>query len=256
MPQYEKTNFQIKIPPGKVREDKKQGVEFPSDQNVKAAIERHPAIVHQNYMPSCLLCQNDNWKNPQTRWRSKWTGPPPAGQLRLRTPEPKPPPHGTLPALTWKESHAKWLQIVNLPSRYIYSHTALPSAECFNLDRSTQDRQHKTDCDLDMLTNGWIFTGYYTICCLVMGRTFILKTGTANWAIWQVMINIDPKTQDFGEYYDISLCIIKKQRSEQQDCKCKHEKGCQKSANNGPYQIKWMHNMNIALGKWESMECQ
>jgi hypothetical protein len=189
-------------------------------------------------MPSGLLCYNNNLTTLQTRWRSKWTGPPPGGQLRQRTPEPKPPPYGTPPALTWKESNAQWLQIVNLLSRYIYSHTALLCAEYFNLDRSTQDRQHKTYCDLDMLTNEWIFTGYYTICWLVMGQTSILKTGTAYWAIWQVMISIDPKTQDFGEYYYIALCIIKKQHSEQQDCKCKHEKGCQKSVNDGQYQIK------------------
>jgi hypothetical protein len=59
-----------------------------------------------------------------------------------------------------------------LPAGYTYSHTALPCAEFFEAD---EDTEHDTDFDPDMLTGD----GYYTICCVVMRLTFILKTKAA-----------------------------------------------------------------------------
>jgi len=38
----------IKKPRAEVREEKKQGVEFPGHRQVKAAIERHAAMVYEN----------------------------------------------------------------------------------------------------------------------------------------------------------------------------------------------------------------
>jgi hypothetical protein len=41
----EETQYLIKKPCAEVREEKKRGVEFPGHKQVKAAIERHPAML-------------------------------------------------------------------------------------------------------------------------------------------------------------------------------------------------------------------
>jgi len=45
-------------------------------------------------------------------------------------------------------------------------------------------------------------------------------------------------TQDFGDYYYIYLCMIKEQRSDQEESKQKREKGSQNNVNDGLCQIK------------------
>jgi len=94
----------------------------------------------------------------------------------VRTPEPTPHPPGkppAPPAPTGKTSGVQPSEIVNLPAGYTYSHTGLPCAESFDDD---EDTQHDTDFDPDMLTD----EGKYTICCVVMRLTFILKTKSAD----------------------------------------------------------------------------
>jgi hypothetical protein len=49
----------------KVQEKKTPGVEFSGHNKVKAAIERHPAMVRENQTDSCLPCQNGTAKNPE-----------------------------------------------------------------------------------------------------------------------------------------------------------------------------------------------
>ena len=88
----EGTQFLIKKPPAEVREEKKQGVECPEYKYVKAAMERHPAMLWENQTDGCLPCQNGTAQNPQTRWRRKGTGAPPPERLRQPTPEPTPHP--------------------------------------------------------------------------------------------------------------------------------------------------------------------
>jgi len=44
----EETQVLIMKPRAKVREEMKRGVEFPGHRNVRAAIERHPAILGEN----------------------------------------------------------------------------------------------------------------------------------------------------------------------------------------------------------------
>jgi len=113
----------------------------------------------------------------------------------------------------------------------MYSYTSLPCIEFFTLDAYAQDSQHHTDFDPDMLTDEELSTGYYTICCMVMRLTFILKARVAFWANLQVMTSIDPKERDFGVYYyvqladtvkyilkDIFICI-KEQYSDQGESK-------------------------------------
>jgi len=114
-----KTKYLIKKPHAEVREEKKRGVEFPGHNKVKAAIQRHPAMLRQNQMSGCLPCQNGTAKNPQTRWRRKGTGAPPPARRRVPTPEPTPHPPGTPPAPptpTGDSSGAQPSEIVNLPA--------------------------------------------------------------------------------------------------------------------------------------------
>jgi len=169
----EETKYLTKKQRAEVRKEKKRGVEFPGNNKVKAAIKRHPAMLRQNQMSGCLPCQNGTAKNPQIRWKYKATGAPPPARCGEPTPVPTPPPSGTPPAPTGNTSRAQPSEIVNLPASYTYLHTALPYAELFDDD---EDTQHDTDFDPDMLTD----EGYYTICCVVMRLTFILKTKAAD----------------------------------------------------------------------------
>jgi len=146
----EETKYLIKKPHAEVREEKKRGVEFPGHKKVMAAIQRHPAMLRHNHTPGCLPCQNGTAKNPQTHWRHKGTGAPPAARHRVRTPEPTPPTLGTPPAPTGNTSGAQTSEIVHLPAGYTYSHTAVPRAEFFEGD---EDTEHDTDFDPDMLTD-------------------------------------------------------------------------------------------------------
>ena len=145
----EETKYLIKKPRTEVREEKKRGVKFPGHKKVKAAIQRHPAMLRQNQMSGWLPCQNGTAKNPQTHWRHKGTGTPPPDQRRERTPEPTPPLPGMPPAPTGNTSEVQLSQIVNFPAGYTYSHTALAWAEFFN----DEETEHDTNFDTDMLTD-------------------------------------------------------------------------------------------------------
>jgi hypothetical protein len=94
----EETKYLIKKSRGMVREEKKQGVRFPAHNKLKAAIQRHPAMLRQNQTSGFLPWQYGTAKNPQTRWLRKGTGAPPPAQRRVRTPEMTPPLPGTPPA--------------------------------------------------------------------------------------------------------------------------------------------------------------
>ena len=143
---------------------------------MKAAIQRHLAMLRRNHMSGCLLCQNGAAQNSQTRWRCKGTGSLPPARRRVQTPEPTPHPLGTPPATpapTGNTSRAQPPEIVNVLAGYTNSHTALPCAEFFDDD---EDTQHDTNFDPDLLTD----EGEYTICCVVMRLTVILKPTAAD----------------------------------------------------------------------------
>jgi hypothetical protein len=133
-----------------VREEKKRGVEFSGHKQVKAAIQRHPAMLRHNQTSGCLPCQNSTSKNPQTRWRWKGTRAHPPARSRQRTAEPTPPPSGMPTTPTNNTAGAELSEIDNFPAAYTYSHTALPRAECFGDD---EDTEHNTDFYPDMLTD-------------------------------------------------------------------------------------------------------
>jgi len=78
----EKTQYLIKKPCAKVREVKMWAVELPRHKKMKTAIERDPAMLHQNHMAGCLPCHNGTRKKPQTRLRHIGTGAPPPSQCQ------------------------------------------------------------------------------------------------------------------------------------------------------------------------------
>jgi hypothetical protein len=69
--------------------------------------------------------------------------------------------------------------MINLPLVYGYLQICIPCAESYTLDASAEDSQNHTESDPDMLTDEETATGYYTICCVVMQQTFIVKTRAA-----------------------------------------------------------------------------
>jgi len=145
----EETKYLIKKPRAEVWEEMKRDVDFPEHKKVKAAIQRHPAMLHQNQMSNCLRCQSGTAKNPQTRWTRKGTAAPLPARPRERIPQLTPPPPGTPPAQTGNTSGAQPAEIINFPTEYGYSHTALPWAEYFQDDKETE---HDTNFEADMLT--------------------------------------------------------------------------------------------------------
>jgi hypothetical protein len=52
----DESTYLIKKPCAKVQEEKKRGVKFPRHKKVKAAIQRHPAMLRQNHTSGCLSC--------------------------------------------------------------------------------------------------------------------------------------------------------------------------------------------------------
>jgi len=63
----EKMQQLIMKPCAEVLEEKTQGVMFPGQNQVKVAIERHPAMIYKNQLDGCLPCQNGTGNDPQTR---------------------------------------------------------------------------------------------------------------------------------------------------------------------------------------------
>jgi len=88
----EETQHIIKKERAEVREDNKRGVVFPRHNKVKAAMERHQAMVRENQMDGCLPCQNGTAKDSQTGWRRKGTGAPPPRPAPPRPGQPPVPP--------------------------------------------------------------------------------------------------------------------------------------------------------------------
>jgi hypothetical protein len=127
----------IKKPGAEVQEEKERGVEIPGHQKVKAAPERHPAMVYKNQTDGCRPCQNGTAKSQQTRWRRKATAAPP--------PEPAAPPPGTLPPpgtpcapLGDSDGHESY-EIEGMPSLCVYIHSSHPNPPFFNHNTYAKD---------------------------------------------------------------------------------------------------------------------
>jgi hypothetical protein len=106
----------INKPRTEVRAEMKLGVEFPGHNKMKTAIERHPAMVHENQTNGCLPCQNGTAKNPEKRWRYKGKGAPPQSRA---PPRPEWPP---VLSDDDERSDTKGMQ-----PAYMYVHTSLPN---------------------------------------------------------------------------------------------------------------------------------
>ena len=65
----EETQLIIKTPRADVQVGTNRGVKFPGHNIVRAAMERHPAMLRENQTDGCLPCPNGIGQNPQTRWR-------------------------------------------------------------------------------------------------------------------------------------------------------------------------------------------
>jgi hypothetical protein len=146
-----------------VRNKKKQGVQFPGHKQVKAAIERHLAMLCHNHTPGCLLWQNGTRYNPQTHCRCKKPGAPPPNRRRQQTQEPTPEPTSSLPktpsATTSDTSGARHLDLINSLAGYAYLLICHSCAKSVTLEISGQDSEHDTDYDPDMLPDEGSSTG-------------------------------------------------------------------------------------------------
>jgi len=126
----EETQLQTTKPRAKVWKEKKRGAEFPGQQQVKSAMERHPAMIYKNHTASCLPCQYGTANIPPTRWRRKGTAAPP--------PEPaapvpgRPTPPVTPAALPGDAEGNESYEIEGMPSRCVYMHSPLPNTQFFN----------------------------------------------------------------------------------------------------------------------------
>jgi len=155
----EETQFLITKPWVEVREEKQQGVEFPRQETVKAAMERHPAMLWENQMNGCLPWQDGTAENPLTRWRRQGTGALPPERLRQPTREPTPHPPKTTPVPPGNNGATHVTEIEGVLPRYGYLHTPHPSAQSFNLDAYAKDRKRDKDFDPDLLTDEGTSTG-------------------------------------------------------------------------------------------------
>jgi len=222
----EETQQLIKKPRAEVREAKKRGVEFAGHNKLKAAIERHPAMVRENQTDGCLPCPNSTANNPQTRWRSKGQGAPP--------PRPVPP---------WPESppvpsdDKECSEMEGMPPAFLYIHTPLPNGRFLP----------RIACPVKIS---------FQICWLMMVQSQV-STLSAQWYcswqpfwwwgqpfewIWQRRRDLTEGNRNF-EYFHylqladtlkyilkgIFLCIIKEQCSNRGECTWIAQNGCQKT---------------------------
>jgi hypothetical protein len=140
----QETQQQIKKPRAEVGEVKKRGVEFPGQQKVKAAMEKHPAMVYKDHMAGCLPCENGTAKNPVTRRRCKGTATPP--------PQPAAPPPGMPPAPPGDAEGHESYEIEGMPSRCVYMHSPLPNTQFFNHNAFAKESKRDKDFIPDLLS--------------------------------------------------------------------------------------------------------
>jgi hypothetical protein len=98
----EDMQYVITKPRAEVREEMNSGDKFPGDKQVKAAMERHLAMIRHNHTDGCLPFENGTGRNPQTCWKRKGTSAPlPVGRRHRATnltpsPSGRPSPPATL----------------------------------------------------------------------------------------------------------------------------------------------------------------
>ena len=141
-----------------VWEEKMRGVVFPRQNKVKAAKERHPAMVYKYHTDGHLPCQNGTAKNLQTSWRHKGTGsapPEPAAPLAGTPPPPRMPPVASGDT-DWNESY----EIEGMPSRWVYIHSPHSNTQFCNHNAYAKDSKRDKDFIpnlLSTLSAAWQF---------------------------------------------------------------------------------------------------
>jgi hypothetical protein len=93
---------------------------------MKAAMERHPAMICQIYTDSCLTCHCGTVWNPQSFWRSKGTCASSAFRHRQLTPDATRSSPRILPAIPGLIQGIERLQPDNVPGWNLDSHVPLP----------------------------------------------------------------------------------------------------------------------------------
>jgi hypothetical protein len=144
------TQQRMKKHHAKVGEEKMRVVEFPGHQKVKAAMERHPAMVYSTHTAGSAPCECGTAKNPQTRWRHRRTAAPPPEPV---VPLPgKPSQHGTPPPPPDDNEENESYEFEGILSRCVYMHSPLPNTPFFN--HNAFGKNGKCDKDLipDMLS--------------------------------------------------------------------------------------------------------
>ena len=167
--------YLMKKPHAEVREEKKRRVDSSGHNHVKAAMERHLALLREKQMDGFLPGQYGTAHNRQARWKCKGTSEPPPERLRQQRPEPTPHPPGMTPVAPGGNDGAHSFETEGVPPGYVNIHTPLPSAHFSQVDAYAKDHKHKKDFNPDLLTDEGISTGLYTTCRMVMQLTPILQ---------------------------------------------------------------------------------
>jgi len=161
----EEMQYLIKKSRAGVREEKNRGDEFPGHRKVKAAMERHPTMIHQNHTDGWLPCQSSTGRNPLTCWRRKGKGAHPPVWGRHSTPDPThtlpatpsapgtPSPPRSPPARPSPIQGTQRSLIDNLPVANTDSHVSLPKTQSVNPDAVAEDSTLDQDFDPELLTD-------------------------------------------------------------------------------------------------------
>ena len=155
----EETQHLVEKPRAEVPDQKKQEVEIPGDQKVKATMERHPAMVYKNHQAGCLTCQDCTAKSPESRWRRKGTD--------ARLPEPvaplsgRPSPPGTPPAPPGDAERIESYEIDSMPFSCLYMHSPLPNTQFFNHNAFAKNSKHDNYCIPDLLSTPFAAWRYH-----------------------------------------------------------------------------------------------
>jgi len=148
----EETQYLIKKPRAEVREEKKWGVEFPGHKKVKAAMERQPAMIRQNYTDGCFPCHNGTPRDRQGCWRRKGTGAAPPVRRWHLTPDPTPSSPGIQPAPSGPINGTRRWRTDNLRDANADSHVPLPRTQPVNLDALAEDSILDEEFDPKLVT--------------------------------------------------------------------------------------------------------
>ena len=160
------------------------------------------------------------------------------------------------------------LEIFNVTAGNAHSHTSLPCAESCTVNTSAQDSKHDSAVDPHIRCEEGLCTGWYTICCVVLPLTVLLKSRAVYWVNLAVITSIDQMAWNYGQYYyaqftdtvkhilkDIFICIIKEQCCEQEESKSTWSKGSQMNPKHWLNYTKWFQNAGTPGAKWASTEC-